>query len=147
MKILWDSGKRLKMKILICGGRNFSNYEYLMGAVDRYIKTSEEDFPDNEIEIVSGGARGADTLAERYAKEKNLKLKVFPADWNAHGKKAGILRNEEMAHYLAVSADRCEVIAFWDGSSRGTANMISTAKEFGLAFSIYYYQERKNEKR
>ena len=130
------------MKILICGSRDFNNYEYLKNAVNRHVEDNKSNFPDDEIEIVSGGARGADTLAERYAKENGFKLKVFPADWDAHGKKAGILRNEEMAHYLAISVDKCEVIAFWDGSSRGTANMINTAKEFGLVFSIYYYKEK-----
>lgn len=82
---------------------------------------------------MSGGAKGADTLGERYAEEKGFKVKRFPADWNIHGKKAGILRNEEMANY----ADTC--VAFWDSQSKGTAHMIKRATELGLKVRVVRY--------
>lgn len=69
-------------------------------------------------EIVSGGARGIDTAGEFYAKSKSLGLKIFPADWDKLGRRAGFLRNEKMSHYADA------LLAVWDGQSRGTLNMI-----------------------
>lgn len=81
--------------------------------------------------IVSGGARGADKLGEVYAKDNGYNLRIFPADWNTHGYKAGFLRNEEMAEYADALA------AFWDGKSRGTKHMISTALKKAIIRSSY----------
>ena len=78
----------------------------------------------NDVEIISGGAKGADLLGEQYASNKNLHVKLFPADWAQYGKSAGIKRNSEMAQY----ADHC--ICFWDGQSKGTEKMISLASGF-----------------
>ncbi|MBR1697914.1 MAG: DUF2493 domain-containing protein, partial [Anaerovibrio sp.] len=83
--------------------------------------------------IVSGHAPGADTLGERYAHEHGLKCELYPADWNTHGKAAGPIRNAEMAN----NADA--LIAFWDGESRGTKNMIETAKAKGLRVAVVKY--------
>jgi hypothetical protein len=75
--------------------------------------------------IISGGARGADTLAERYAKEYSIPFELFKADWNKYGKAAGPTCNSEMI-------DRCdEVIAFWDLRSKGTKHMINTSLYLG----------------
>jgi hypothetical protein len=71
-----------------------------------------------DIEVVSGCARGADQLGERWADERGYPVKRFPADWHKHGKRAGYLRNEEMAGYAT------HLVAFWDGRSRGTKHMI-----------------------
>jgi len=79
-----------------------------------------------DIEIVSGHANGADKLGERYAKENNLKLTLFPANWDLNGKSAGYIRNYEMAKYADV------LIAFWDGKSKGTMDMISQANKRDL---------------
>ena len=133
------------MKILICGGRDFSDYEFLKGVLDSNIKAVRETcLDDSLVEIVSGGAKGADTLAEKYADEHKYSLSIFPAYWDIHGKKAGILRNEEMARYLhrsAAKGEQCRVIAFWDGKSRGTSNMIALSDDFDLVFRIYYYNQ------
>ena len=109
------------MKIIIAGTRTFNDYELLK-------KICDETFADNleENEIVSEGAKGADLLGERYAKEKGYKITRFIPDWNQFGKSAGPIRNREMAKY----ADG--LIAFWDGESRGTKNMIEEAKREGL---------------
>lgn len=81
----------------------------------------------DELEIVSGNAFGADILGERYAKENDLKLAVFPARWDALGRKAGSIRNSQMIEYALEETP--EVIAFWDSNSHGTRGMI--VKAFG----------------
>ncbi len=82
-------------------------------------------------QVISGGASGVDSAGEAYARHNKLDLRVFMADWNAHGKAAGPIRNEEMAK----NADA--LIAFWDGSSRGTKNMIDTATRLGLKVYVH----------
>lgn len=69
-------------------------------------------------EIVSGNAIGVDRLGERYASSVGLPLKIMPADWNAHGKAAGHIRNKSMAEYCDAA------VIIWDGKSKGTYNMI-----------------------
>lgn len=76
-------------------------------------------------EVVSGGSRGVDKSAERIAKSDRIPLKRFPADWDRYGKKAGPLRNREMAAYADA------LIAVWDGESRGTRHMIETMRKAG----------------
>lgn len=71
-----------------------------------------------KIEIVSGGARGADKLGEKYAREKNYPIKSFPAEWQKYGKSAGPIRNAKMVDYANVC------VAFWDRESKGTHDMI-----------------------
>ena len=82
---------------------------------------------------ISGHATGADALGERYAQERGLFLDAHPADWNKHGRAAGPIRNAEMAE----AADT--LIAFWDGASRGTKNIIVTAKSKGLKVVVIRY--------
>jgi hypothetical protein len=106
------------MKVVIAGGRDFNHIDYFNG----YMST----LPDwiELTEIVSGGARGVDALGEGFATANNIKLTIFPADWEKYGPKAGPIRNNHMAKY-------CDgVIAFWDGKSRGTENMINTAHKY-----------------
>lgn len=104
------------MKTIIAGSRSFDNYDFLKDICRNFVIT----------EIVSGTARGADQLGERYAKENNIPVKRFPADWNRYGKRAGYVRNAEMAGY----GER--LIAFWDGESKGTKMMIDLAEGKGL---------------
>lgn len=70
-------------------------------------------------------------MAERAAAERGLQTRIFPADWNKHGRKAGILRNRDMI----MSADM--VIAFWDGQSRGTVNSMELASKYGKPLVVY----------
>jgi len=86
-------------------------------------------------EIVSGGARGTDALAERYALEKKIPIKVFPSDWKKHGKSAGPLRNREIVVYSDT------ILAFWDGESTGTKSTIAIAKEMGVPSTIHRIDE------
>lgn len=108
------------IKIIIAGGRDFNSYDMVCEGMEAILR--DYDLELNEIEIVSGGARGVDALGERYAKEHNLPLTLFPADWDAYGNTAGLIRNAEMAQYADM------LLAFWDGKSRGTKHMIDTMK-------------------
>lgn len=114
-------------KVIVAGGRHFNNYELLKQKLDVLLSNKEK------VEIVSGGAKGADSLGERYAKEKNLLLETKPADWDKHGNSAGYKRNKEMADYADA------LVAFWDGKSKGTKHMIDLAKKSNLAVRVIYY--------
>ena len=81
------------MKVIVAGSREFENYEMLKNKLDKLLVNQKE------IQIVSGGCRGVDKLGERYAKEKGYSLKIFKANWDKYGKKAGPLRNRKMAEY------------------------------------------------
>ena len=105
------------MKVLVCGGRNYSNKEVLYKVLNVI-----SDVYNIEV-IISGAAKGADTLAAQWAKDNNIKLQEYPADWNAHGKSAGPIRNKQMIDEGCPDL----VVAFPGGS--GTANMIKQSKK------------------
>ena len=108
--------------LIIAGSRDFNDYNLLRDAVNYYLVSRNL----TEVTIVSGKARGADTLGEKYAKEKGFPVLEFPADWNRYGKSSGHIRNRQMgdiSHGL---------VAFWDGKSPGTKGMIDYAKKKGL---------------
>lgn len=119
---------------LIVGSRTFMDYELLKRKCDHLLQNQKD------ILIVSGGAKGADFLAEKYAKEKGYVLKVFRADWDKNGKAAGYIRNEEMHKFIATFEKR-GVIAFWDGSSKGTAHNFDLAKKYNNQIKIINYNE------
>lgn len=110
------------MRVIIAGGRDITDYNLVMEAITEANLTITE--------IVSGGAKGVDTLGEQYAESMNLPLKVFMADWETHGRAAGPIRNRKMSE----NADA--LIAIWDGKSRGTKNMIETATKKGLVVYV-----------
>ena len=114
-----------KSRIIIAGSRNFDNYELLSSVVSENISGMEN------VEIISGGCSGADSLGERFADENGLELKVFQAEWGKYGRAAGPIRNKAMAEYASQVGD-CMLIAFPIGSSRGTRNMIQMAKNYGI---------------
>ena len=116
------------MKIIVAGGRDFSDYELLKEKLDELIGENKED-----LEIVSGMARGADTLGVQYANERGYKIKKFPAQWDKYGKSAGYKRNEEMAKYSDTS------VCFWDGNSKGTKHMIDLSNKYGLKTFVVNY--------
>ena len=113
-----------EFRVIIAGTRDFSDYQLLHDKCDAILSAKRK---DSNIIIVSGTARGADRLGERYARERGYEIRQFPADWLNDEKKAGPVRNAKMAD----NADA--LIAFWDGQSRGTKNMIETARRKGLA--------------
>lgn len=106
------------MRTIIAGSRDIVNYEVVEAA---YITC-----PWEVTKIISGGARGVDTLAMELAETLDIPLVVYPANWEEHGKAASAIRNELMAR----NADA--LIAIWDGRSPGTKNMINIAKQLKL---------------
>lgn len=115
------------IKVIVAGGRDFDNYELLKTKLDFLLKEVTE-----PIEIVSGTANGADKLGEKYAREKGLPIKQFPADWSL-GRGAGYIRNKQMAEY----ATHC--VCFWDEKSKGTQHMINLAKAEELKLRVVKY--------
>lgn len=89
------------------------------------------------IEIISGGAKGADTLAIKFAKEYNLNYKIMNADWDKYGKRAGILRNNEMLTYAISNPNNIAIlISFWNGTSKGTKHMIDISNDKGIIVKV-----------
>ena len=106
------------MILAIVGSQTFQDYALLCRVVGQV---------KGEVSvIVSGGAIGADTLAERYAGEHGITMRVYPADWILHGKSAGFRRNQTIVHHADA------VIAFWDGQSPGTKHTIRLARLAGV---------------
>lgn len=111
------------MKTIIAGSREVTDPAIVTEAVKASGFTISE--------VVSGRARGVDRLGEEWARSNNIQISPFEPKWSIHGKAAGPIRNREMAEYADA------LIAIWDGSSRGTRNMIETAKELGLKVYVH----------
>lgn len=99
------------MKVAVIGSRTFDNYDEVKNTLST-LKISL---------LVSGGAKGADSLGERYAKENNIETKIFHPDWDKYGKRAGFLRNSDIINEAEL------IVAFWDGQSKGTKDSIDKA--------------------
>lgn len=100
------------MKLIIAGSRHLDIPKEMID----WIIGQFQDLNDVN-EIVSGTAKGVDTSGELFAKRYNMGLTKFPANWEEYGKKAGHLRNAEMAEYADA------LLLVWDGLSNGSANM------------------------
>ena len=118
-------------KVIIAGSRGFSNYKLLKEKCNEYLREKRKEY---NIIIISGGARGADTLGEKYAQDEGFSLEVFPANWNKFGKSAGFIRNEQMAEIADA------LIAFWDGKSHGTKHMIEIMENKKLLVRVVNYE-------
>ena len=115
------------MKTAVIGTRTFENYQQLCETLGNLANTPTE--------IISGGATGADALAERYATENNLPLTIHLANWKEYGKAAGPIRNKTII-------EECEqLVAFWDGQSKGTNHTIKTAKAKGKPTKVVNYAQ------
>lgn len=113
--------------VIIAGGRDYNNFQQLTATMDAVLVNK------SQVTIISGGANGADSLGERYARLRGYPLIVMKADWGKHGKRAGYLRNVDM--FKAASAAVC----FWNGISRGTAHMIDITMEGGKPLRVIRY--------
>ena len=117
-------------RIIIAGGRDFDDYSFLQS---KCLPIIERLMADHKVIIMSGHAKGADLLGERFAKEHGLKLEVYPADWKAHYRSAGIRRNEQMGDIANG------LIAFWNGESHGTKHMIEYARSKEVDVNVFSY--------
>jgi len=110
------------MKVIIAGSRNIVDYNTIVSAIN-----------SSQFKItcvVSGTARGVDTLGEKWAKENKVKIERYPADWDKHGRAAGYIRNEQMSKVADA------LIAIWDGESKGTKHMIDIMVNLGKRVHI-----------
>lgn len=119
-----------EFRLIVAGSRSFSDYPLLKQTLDWL---GNEIYAAESVSIVSGMARGADLLGYHYAKEHNIKCYKFPANWEGLGKRAGFIRNMEMAKFSNA------LVVFWDGESRGTEHMINTMKQLGKPVHIVNY--------
>ena len=110
------------MKVGVIGSRGFNDYDLLC----KTLSILEIDT------IVSGGAKGADNLAEQYAKENNLMCIVHPIDWN-FGRGGPAIRNAKIVE------DSDIIVAFWDGKSKGTNMTMNMAKKKGKNVNCINY--------
>lgn len=109
-------------RIAIIGSRTFNDYDLLSKTLEPY--------KDGISLIVSGGARGADSLGEKWAKENKKSTRIFLPEWKKHGKSAGYIRNKD----IVKNSDG--VIAFWDGQSKGTQHSFKLCDEMNVPLKI-----------
>lgn len=112
------------MRVIIAGGRDFDEKDRLYAVLD------SAPFPITEV--ICGGARGADDLGRCWANDRGIPVKEFIPDWST-GKSAGFIRNAEMAKNADI------LVAFWDGKSKGTSQMITKAQKENLIVFIFEY--------
>ena len=108
-------------KILVCGGRDFKDRDLLFNVIDNI----------QPEEIISGMAKGADSIAAEYATRFGISLLKFPADWEKHGKSAGPIRNQQM-----LDEGKPDLVVAFKGG-RGTAHMVSIARKAGIPVKEY----------
>lgn len=113
------------MKIGVVGCRHFNDYRFLKAILVKHTKLGEHS-------IVSGGAKGADSLAKKYAQEFNIPIEEFFPDWNRHGRSAGPRRNKQIVDASDI------IIAFWNGRSMGTASTVGLAVKVKKPVYIYW---------
>lgn len=127
------------MKVIVAGSRSITDVSWISGKLSHLCLDVpyEQDPICYMEELVCGMANGPDLIArtwaisERQGDDEEIKVTEFPADWDKHGKKAGIIRNEEMGNYADA------LIAFWDGKSRGTKHMIDYMLKLGKEVHVY----------
>lgn len=121
-----------EFKVAIVGGRDFSDYSRLVRCCDHMLQVKRL---THKIVIICGNARGADLLGARYGSARGYEVRYYKPDWDGLGKRAGMVRNEEMAR------DADAVIAFWDQKSRGTKHMIQHCQMLKKPVQIFPYGE------
>lgn len=126
------NGYQEAYKVIIAGGRDFDDYEYMSTKLNELFKDPNT-FNNKMIKVISGMAKGADFLAIRYADENKLTKILFPANWKVYPRIAGFLRNNDM---LSIAT---HLIAFWDRKSNGTKHMIEIAQMKGIPVWVFEY--------
>jgi hypothetical protein len=115
------------MKVLVCGSRDWDNVSLIEDELKK-IKITK---------LISGGARGADKIAENYALKNSIQTEIYYPDWNKYGKYAGPKRNEDMVKSIPDI-----ILAFQKDKSRGTQNTIDLGRKYGIHIKIF--EENKN---
>ena len=119
-------------RVLICGGRNYNNKDEFFLKLDKILLDRFWIIAHGDgnwlpyIHIIHGAAKGADTLADLYAVINWCPFSEFPADWKKHGKKAGVIRNQQM-----LDEGKPDLVVAFPGG-RGTADMVKRAKDAGI---------------
>lgn len=108
------------MKTIVAGTRNFFDVDLIHNTLKKF----------NITELVCGMCRGVDKIAYDYCKSKNIAIDMYPAKWEEYGKAAGPIRNKEMSDVADC------LIAFWDGKSKGTLNMINRMRKLNKPVHI-----------
>ena len=114
-----------EFRVVVAGSRNFDDYKRLSAELDKFLAGKKN------VTIVSGTARGADRMGERYAAEHGYKVEQFPAEWGIYHKGAGPIRNLQMVK----TADA--VVVFWDNQSSGTRNIIDCARQENIPYKVF----------
>lgn len=115
------------MKLAVVGSRSIKAYD-LSSLI-----------PEETTEIISGGAVGVDTLAEQYARRHNLKLTVFLPEYDLYGRRAPFIRNR----FIVEECD--EVLALWDGISRGTMFTVGYAEKIGKPVHLHRFHPKPKD--
>lgn len=113
------------MRILVCGGRNFTDFAKVDSVLEQIIFDGDSE-PIEPTHIITGGARGADFLAQRFALGCRIPHTVYPAQWEMYGKSAGYRRNIQM-----LEEGKPDLVVAFPGG-KGTAMMIDIAKKAGV---------------
>ena len=116
-------------RIAVIGSRDFDDSAQLDSVLEPHLPAV----------LVSGGAKGADALAERLAGERGLTIDVIPADWQRYGRGAGPIRNKQIVESAEL------VIAFWDGKSRGTRSALSHAEQVGVRVEVHHSNKQGDD--
>jgi hypothetical protein len=112
------------MRILVCGGRDYTDMATLYRVLDAALRSGP-------VEIIQGGAKGADRLAKTWATDRGVFCQTFEAEWDRHGRAAGSIRNRQM-----LTEGRPNMVLAFPGG-RGTANMVKQAQERGVLVVKY----------
>lgn len=117
------------LNLAIVGSRSMVDYNFFSLMLMELIPSAKR-----ANLIISGGAKGADSCGYKFARENNLKIKIFTPDWNLYGKKAGMMRNTD------IISNSNMVIVFWDGKSAGTKDSIEKAKRTNKKLIVVYFK-------
>jgi len=117
------------LNIGIVGSRNYNNYDELCYTIKKSMNINEIDA------IVSGGARGADSLGEMFAQYHNKRIIIHLPQWDKYGKNAGNIRNSDIVHYSDF------VFIFWDGFSTGTRDCMKKCIASKVPFTVTFFEE------
>lgn len=123
----------MKRAIIVCGTRTLSLSRYRQAVFDwlNHLTKGWRDFL-----VITGGADGADYLGNEWAKANGHRREGVYADWDKYNKAAGPIRNRKMAHLAELAAGRRYCVAFWDGVSAGTKDMIAVARRNGFKVKV-----------